>query len=133
MSLGSLRTCAEGDEAHGTSGQVRSIVPSTMDGLLTKMTNMVIKRTEIGVAEAKAKLSELLERVSNGERILVARRGRPVAMLVPPDTEVEAPARPRGLATLAGVLADAPDFEAEIRQVVRSRRTARDRPAPDLT
>ena len=103
-----------------------------MDGLLTKMTNMVIKRTEIGVAEAKARLSELLERVSNGERIVVARRGRPMAMLVPPDAEVEPAARPGGLATLAGVLADAPGFDDEMRLVVRSRRTARDRPAPEL-
>ena len=35
------------------------------------------------VAQAKAHLSELLERVASGEEIVLTRRGRPVARLVP--------------------------------------------------
>lgn len=35
------------------------------------------------IAEAKSHLSELLERVSNGEEILLTRRGKPIARLVP--------------------------------------------------
>lgn len=35
------------------------------------------------VAEAKAHLSEILERVSEGEEILVTRRGKPVARIIP--------------------------------------------------
>ena len=35
------------------------------------------------VAEAKAHLSEILERVESGEEVLLTRRGRPVARLVP--------------------------------------------------
>lgn len=35
------------------------------------------------IAEAKSHLSELLERVSNGEEILLMRRGKPIARLVP--------------------------------------------------
>ena len=35
------------------------------------------------IAEAKSHLSELLERVSDGEEILLTRRGKPVARLVP--------------------------------------------------
>lgn len=35
------------------------------------------------VAEAKAHLSELLERVGEGEEVLLTRRGKPVARLIP--------------------------------------------------
>lgn len=35
------------------------------------------------VAEAKSRLSEILERVSQGEEILLMRRGRPVARVSP--------------------------------------------------
>jgi prevent-host-death family protein len=38
---------------------------------------------EIGVRELKANLSSVLRRVSEGERVRVTRRGRPVAELVP--------------------------------------------------
>ena len=46
--------------------------------------------TSIGSFEAKTHLPELLKRVAKGERILITRRGEPVAMLVPP---VRAPVR----------------------------------------
>ena len=39
--------------------------------------------TSINVAEAKAKLSELLDRAIAGEDIVIARAGRPIAKLVP--------------------------------------------------
>ncbi len=47
---------------------------------------------EIGAFEAKNKLSALLERVERGEEILITRRGKPVAKLVPamPQTSVAA-------------------------------------------
>jgi prevent-host-death family protein len=35
--------------------------------------------TEVSVAEAKAHLSELLDRVERGEELVITRRGRPVA------------------------------------------------------
>jgi prevent-host-death family protein len=38
---------------------------------------------EIGSFEAKNKLSALLERAERGEEIVITRRGRPVARLVP--------------------------------------------------
>ncbi len=45
---------------------------------MTNMTNM------LGVAEAKAKLSEILDRVrEKGERYIIQRRGKPVAAVVP--------------------------------------------------
>jgi len=39
--------------------------------------------SDIGAYEAKTHLSELLDRVENGERITITRYGRPVAELVP--------------------------------------------------
>jgi len=39
--------------------------------------------TEIGAFEAKNKLSALLDRVERGEEVVITRRGRPVAKLVP--------------------------------------------------
>lgn len=38
---------------------------------------------EIGAFDAKNKLSALLDRVEHGEEIVITRRGRPVARLVP--------------------------------------------------
>jgi prevent-host-death family protein len=38
---------------------------------------------EVKVAEAKAQLSALLDSVENGEEIVIARRGRRIARLVP--------------------------------------------------
>lgn len=44
---------------------------------------------EYSVAEAKKHFSELLSRVAfRGERIIIAKRGKPLAMLVPPAAEV---------------------------------------------
>jgi len=39
--------------------------------------------TNFNVAEAKAKLSELLDRALTGEEIVIARAGKPLARLVP--------------------------------------------------
>jgi prevent-host-death family protein len=45
--------------------------------------------TTVGSIEAKAHLPQLLERVAKGEKIVITRRGKPVAMLVPPETEAK--------------------------------------------
>jgi prevent-host-death family protein len=41
----------------------------------------------IGAYEAKTHLPRLLDEVAKGERITITKHGRPVAILVPPDTE----------------------------------------------
>ncbi len=41
----------------------------------------------VGTFEAKTHLTRLLERVSQGERIIITRRGKPIAMLVPPQDD----------------------------------------------
>jgi prevent-host-death family protein len=40
---------------------------------------------EIGAFEAKSKLGQLLDWVQSGEEVLITRRGKPVARMVPPD------------------------------------------------
>jgi antitoxin (DNA-binding transcriptional repressor) of toxin-antitoxin stability system len=86
----------------------------------------------VGVVEAKARLSELIERVGRGERIFVARRGGPAAVFAPPGAVTDQAGRPHGLATLAGVLADRAEMERAMDEVVQSRRSARERRVPDL-
>jgi prevent-host-death family protein len=44
--------------------------------------------TTVGTFEAKTHLTRLLERVARGQRIVITNRGRPVAMLVPPEFAV---------------------------------------------
>ena len=96
------------------------------------MVIMTRKWEVVGVADAKARFSELLERVSRGERLVVARRGKPVAVLAPPDAVLDEGEQPRGLASLAGVMADWPEMERDIADVLRGRRSARDREGPRL-
>ena len=92
------------------------------------MTNVV------GVAEAKRRFSELIDRVRSGERFVVTRRGRAVVALVPPEPTEDAagPHRYLGLAAFAGTLGEWKDMDEFVREVYEARRRARDRPAPDL-
>lgn len=64
--------------------------------------------TPINVHEAKTHLSRLLERVSRGEEIVIARSGRPVARLVPYT------AAPRKPGRLKGKIRIGPDFDAPL-------------------
>lgn len=48
----------------------------------TKLVNQLIMST-VGAFAAKTHLSALLDRVERGERIIIARRGKPGAELVP--------------------------------------------------
>lgn len=87
----------------------------------------------LGVAETKRRFAELIDRVLDGERVVVTRRGRPVAALVPPsDAAAREPSTHLGLAAFAGAMADWPEFEEVMAEVVTSRRHARDRDVPEL-
>lgn len=44
---------------------------------------MVISMRQVTVAEAKAQLSSLLNAVESGEPVLITRRGKPIAEIVP--------------------------------------------------
>jgi prevent-host-death family protein len=59
------------------------------------------------IHEAKTHLSRLVEQVSAGETIILARAGRPVAKVSP----VDAPAAPQRLGFLAGELRVPADFD----------------------
>jgi prevent-host-death family protein len=58
---------------------------------VTILTNTEMpRRRPVNIADAKARLPELVERAASGEEIVIARNGQPRARLVP-----LAPARPR--------------------------------------
>ena len=73
------------------------------------MTNMVLRTARyVNIAEAKARLSDLVDKAANGEEILIARDHKPVARLVPLAT-----ARGRRTPGSAkGQVWMAPDFDA---------------------
>jgi len=86
----------------------------------------------LGVAEAKRRFSELIERIGRGERFVVARRGKPAVALVPPDQAGEEPESLIGLAAVAGSLADWEDLDKVVSEIYRSRLRAKDRAVPEL-
>ena len=65
----------------------------------------------VNVAEAKAHLSSLLDRVSGGEEIIIARAGKPVAKLVSVRNECSGA---RVLGRLKGRLRVPADFDAPL-------------------
>ncbi len=104
-----------------------------------KLDNMTVKRFNVimtemlSVAETKRRFSELLDRVVDGERFVVTRRGRPVAVLTPAtDEATRSPTSYVGLAAFAGVLDDWPEFEEVMAEVVASRQDDHGRPPPDF-
>lgn len=64
--------------------------------------------TTINVHEAKAHLSELLNRVEAGETVIICRRNKPVAELKPVPSSGPAEPRPIGLAK--GTISILPSF-----------------------
>jgi prevent-host-death family protein len=63
--------------------------------------------TVVNVGEAKAQLSRLLQRVEQGETIVITRAGKPVARLVP----IEAAAGKRPLGLYKGQIWMSEDFD----------------------
>ncbi len=89
--------------------------------------------TTLGIAEAKKRFSELVDRVARGERFLVSRRGKPAVALVSPSEAREGRgARPLGLAAAAGALAEWEELGALPDEIYAARRKSRDRAAPKL-
>ena len=56
---------------------------------------------EVGAFEAKNRLGSLLDRVEQGEEIVITRRGKPVAKLVPTGPEFD---RTKARRAVAGLL-----------------------------
>jgi prevent-host-death family protein len=88
----------------------------------------------LGVAEAKRRFSELIDRVGEGERFIVARHGKLAVALVAPSEEwMRAPAEsPVGLAAVAGALADWEEIDEVLNDIYTARRRSRDRSVPAL-
>ena len=70
------------------------------------------KPTQVNLYEAKTYLSSLVERAANGEEIVIAKAGKPMARLVPPSVF---PGRNRKAGrNLMGITYIAPDFDAAL-------------------
>ena len=69
------------------------------------------------VAEAKAKLSKLIEDALDGEEVVISKHGKPLVKLVPVDVDTS----PRDLSvrTIEGDLWMAPDFDDLPEEVLR--------------
>jgi prevent-host-death family protein len=70
--------------------------------------------TQVNIHEAKTQLSKLLARVSQGEEIIIARNGKPVARLVPVDPEPKE--RPLGI--FKDQIWIAPDFTETSEEII---------------
>jgi prevent-host-death family protein len=64
---------------------------------------------QVNIHEAKTNLSRLVDEVTNGEEIVLAKAGRPVAKLVPISLR-----RPRQPGFLKGAIEIASDFDAPL-------------------
>ena len=95
----------------------------------------------VSVAEVKRRFSEFLSRVElRGERVLITRRGKPVAVLVHPgsiedlrSSSTPAPAdKRRGLLAAAGAWAEMEDVDRMIEEIYAARLRAADRDVEPL-
>lgn len=88
----------------------------------------------LGVADAKRRFAELIERVGNGEEFTVLRHGKPVLALVAPARAAgEAAPKPLGLLAGFGFLEGWDTIEADMAEVIASRAAQRERDVPDLS
>ena len=61
----------------------------------------------VNLSDAKARLSELVERAEGGEEVTISRRGKPVARIV----AIEPPRKPIDLAALRALREKMPMYE----------------------
>jgi prevent-host-death family protein len=61
----------------------------------------------VNIHEAKTHLSKLVDRVANGETVVIARAGKPLVRV----SALDAPAEPRRLGFLTGEIAVPDDFD----------------------
>ena len=69
----------------------------------------------VNLAQAKARLSELLDKVETGQEVVITRRGKAVAHL----SAAIAPKRPLPLSELAGFRASMPRLRSPAAKLVR--------------
>lgn len=77
-----------------------------------------MNNNEFNIAEAKKHFSELVSRVAYGkERIIITKRGKPLAMLIPPKIESDSD----HLSSVQGWLEDNDPFFKIVNQIVKNR------------
>jgi prevent-host-death family protein len=90
-------------------------------------------QASIGVADAKRRFSELIDRVDARERFVVSRHGRPAVLLsapTPPALRSSA-TKPARLAVVCA-LAEWEGLDEAVAAIYEQRRRSRDRDLPDL-
>ena len=70
------------------------------------------KLLQVNLYEAKTQLSRLVERAANGEEIVIAKAGKPMARLVPPTSASQSPRKPGK--NYMGITFIAEDFDAPL-------------------
>jgi prevent-host-death family protein len=82
----------------GMSLRADLVIIYDQSGLMTSLERIVPTEQTIGAAEFKAHCLEILDRLSAREvsRVTITKRGRPVAVLVPPDDPHDAVGRIHG-------------------------------------
>jgi prevent-host-death family protein len=87
---------------------------------------------QIGMTQARERLTEILERVLEGEQMVVTRYGSPVAAIVPVQSEADDREPRAGLAAFAGAAASHRALYATVVEVMATRSVARDREPPEI-
>jgi antitoxin (DNA-binding transcriptional repressor) of toxin-antitoxin stability system len=73
------------------------------------------RMTTVSLVVAQTKLAELIHGLAPGDELVITENDQPVAKLVAPKSDTEAPRKPRQPGTLRGtVLYMAPDFDAPL-------------------
>jgi prevent-host-death family protein len=112
-----------GDQPHCRMVQIRSkdafhvegAAPIRLDG---QGAGLELYMVAIPLADAKAQLSELVDRVQAGDAIEITRRGKPVARL----TAIAKPRKRIDAASLRSLTSDMPDQSIEAADLIRSMR-----------
>jgi antitoxin (DNA-binding transcriptional repressor) of toxin-antitoxin stability system len=84
------------------------------------------------VTEARRRLTEIIDRVLAGDRVVITRNGRPVVAIVPAPADPDAGTTPLGLAAFAGAVARRDELDDAVSAVVATRSVTRERETPDL-
>ena len=101
---------------------------NSRDRMMTQWRRKQEKATPVGVAEAKKSLSELLSRVAHqGESIVILKRGKPIARLIPVTAD-----RGVSLADVHGWLDDGDPFFVTMDEIAAARHARRPRRPPTL-
>jgi prevent-host-death family protein len=111
-----IREALDGVEI-GAGVRRREVDGSAASKALIFMHSLSVEET-MNVAEAKKQFSNLLGRVALGrETILIMRRGRPIARLIPPESYPPE----SGLGAVRGWLSDDDPFLAAVEEIVSAR------------